>query len=72
MVEPPTTTTINNNNNNNITTTTTNNNNTRTDQDGLRRPPSFAERIRNADNMQGLNRDSQLWSYSNPGVRRVR
>jgi len=70
MVEPPTTTTINNNNNNNITTTTTNNNNTRTDEDGLRRPPSFAERIRNADNMQGLNRDSQLWSYSNPGVRR--
>jgi len=43
---------------------------TRIDQDGLRRPPSFAERIRNAENSNGFSRDSQLWSYSNPGVRR--
>jgi len=52
------------------TNTNTTTNTTRVDQDGLRRPQSFAERIRNAENMQGVSRDSQLWSYSNPGVRR--
>ena len=65
---------------------------TQVDQDGLRRPQSFVERIRNAENSDGSNvqssiwkiknlmiktlqafsRDSQLWSYSNPGVRKVR
>jgi len=38
---------------------------------GLRRPQSFAERIRNADNSEHPTfRDSQLWSYANPGVRK--
>lgn len=46
---------------------------TQVDKDGLRRPQSFVERIRNAENSDGSNvmpRDSQLWSYSNPGVRK--
>jgi len=43
------------------------------EQDGLRRPQSFVERVRNAENstdMNNVSRDSQLWSYSNPGVRK--
>merc|ERR1711910_223304 len=43
------------------------------DSDGLRRPKSFVERIRNAENSDISNpvtRDSQLWSYTNPNVRK--